>query len=86
MQIDFLHVGGGGGGRGGGQHMQESLVNVELAEMQRGGHSWHSDQACGLCKDHCYFSLLGMLLCGQLTSVSEDPALLSGEGGGGVAA
>lgn len=38
-------------------------------------HSWHSDQACGSCKDHCYSSLLSMLLCGQQTSVSEDQAL-----------
>lgn len=38
-------------------------------------HSWHSDQACGSCKDHCYCSLLSMLLCGQQTSVSGDQAL-----------
>lgn len=62
----------------GWQYMPESLVALRLAEMLHGSqwmHSWHSDQACGLCKDHCYSSLLSMLLCGHQTSVSEDLVL-----------
>ena len=41
-------------------------------------HSWHSDQACGLCKAHCYLSLLSMLLPLLPTSVSEDLGLWKG--------
>lgn len=44
-------------------------------------HRWHSDQACGSCKGHCYCSLLSMPLCGQQTRVSGGPGprCLSGE-------